>query len=124
MRVELQSKQADGSPNWVEIREQLKALDRFAVQEVASIDVAGDGKSRANFYAMANDMRNALLGRIITGWSFPVPIPSQNSFQAADVVIGEVLDLDDYAELEKAVEPLMDKISGRELPDPKKQSPS
>jgi hypothetical protein len=122
MRIELPSLKADGEHNWVDIRDRLMSLDRFAVQEVASIDVTGEGKSKANFYAMANDMRNALLGRIITAWSFPVPIPSQNHFQAADVVIGSALDLDDYAAVEKAVEPLMDKISGRDLPDPKKPS--
>ena len=65
--------------------------------------------------------RNALLGRIITGWSFSNPIPA-NAFHAADVVIGENLDLDDYAALEKEVEPLMDKIAGRGTPNPKKPS--
>jgi hypothetical protein len=70
---------------------------------------------------MQNDMRNALLGRIITKWSYPGPVPSEDSFRAADMVIGETMDIDDYAALEKAVEPLMDKIAGRgETPDPKK----
>ena len=114
------------SGGWVEYRDALKASDRFAVQEVAHVQLGAgnDDKRTAAFLAMQNDMRNALLGRIITGWSFPAPIPSLNSFQAADVVIGEALDLDDYATLEKAVEPLMDKISGRGLPDPKKQPSS
>lgn len=118
-RVELPGKQADGTPHWVEYRDQLRALDRFAVQEVASVEV-GEGKNRANFYAMANDMRNALLGRIITAWSYPVPVPSQNHFQAPDVVIGEAMSLEDYAALEEAVEPLMELIAGRALPAPKK----
>jgi hypothetical protein len=115
-RIELPSK------NWVEIREELKARDRFAVQDVASLEVAAEGgSSRASFLGMQNDMRNTLLGRIITAWSYPVPVPSQNSFQAADVVIGDAMDLDDYACLAKEIEPLMDKIAGRDLPDPKKQ---
>lgn len=125
MRVELPSKQADDSPNWVEIRDKLMSEDRFEVQEVAHVEVgagAGEGRTRASFLAMQNDMRNALLGRIITAWSFPDPIPSQNQFAAADVVIGRVLDLDDYAAMEKAVEPLMDKIAGRGGADPKKPS--
>lgn len=117
-RIELVSKQADGTPNWVEIRTELKARDRFAVQDVAVV-ASEDGKSRASFLGLQNDMRNALLGRIILGWSFPAPVPSQNSFQAADVVIGDALDLEDYAVLEREVEPLMDLISGRGLPDPK-----
>ena len=116
-RAELPSLQADNTPNWVEYRDRLMSLDRFEVQEVALVSV-GD---RTSFLALQNDMRNALLGRIITAWSFPVPIPSANGFQAADKVIGSVLDLDDYAALEEAVQPLMDKIAGRATPDPKQQ---
>ncbi len=121
MRVTMPSKSDEKTHNWVEIRTELKALDRFAVQEVAKVTFSDDG-NRASFLAMQNDMRNALLGRIITAWSYPVPIPSQNNFQAADIVIGNALDLDDYAVLEKEVEPLMDRISGRSLPDEKKAS--
>ena len=69
-------------------------------------------------------MRNALLGRIITAWSYPVPVPSQNTFQAADVVIGDAMDLDDYGVLAEEVEPLMDKIQGRKTADPKTPSGS
>lgn len=108
------------SGGWVEYRDKLMAKDRFAVQAVVSVEL-GDAKNRASFLEMQNDMRNALLGRIITGWSYPVPIPSADSFRAADMVIGDAMDLEDYAELEKAVEPLMDLIAGRKTPDPKKQ---
>lgn len=105
---------------WVEIREDLKARDRFEVQSVAMLEV-GEGRNKAALYEMQNDMRNALLGRIITSWSYGVPVPSANSFAAADVIIGEAMDLDDYAVLADEVEPLMDKIQGRKAPDPKKQ---
>lgn len=123
-RIELPSTQTDGEHHWVEYRDKLKAGDRFAVQAVAKVELGSgtDDKRVASFLEMQNDMRNALLGRIITAWSFPDPIPSQNSFAAADVVIGNVLDLEDYAALEKAVEPLMDLIQGRNVPDPKRQS--
>ncbi len=109
---------------WVEYRDQLKVIDRFAVQEVAKVDIREEGNS-TSFLAMQNDMRNALLGRIITSWSYPVPVPSQNHFAAADVIIGDQMDLDDYAALEEAVQPLMDKIAGRGAvgtADPKKPS--
>lgn len=107
---------------WVEIREDLKARDRFAVQEVATLEV-GEGRNKAALYAMQNDMRNQLLGLIIIAWSYPVPVPSANSFTAADVVIGDAMDLDDYAVLADEVEPLMDKIQGRKTAaDPKKPS--
>ena len=52
----------------------------------------------------------------------PVPIPSLNHFQAADVIIGDQMDLDDYSALEEAVQPLMDKIAGRRDANPKKPS--
>ena len=121
MRVELPSKQADGTPNWVEYRDSLMAIDKFAVDEVATVTM-GENGNKVSALAMRNDMRNALLGRIISAWSYPVPVPSANSFQAADVVIGSAMNLKDYAALSRAVEPLMDEIEGRELPDPKSPS--
>lgn len=104
---------------WVEYRDKLMAGDRFMVQAVAKVEVdQATSVSRTSFLEMANDQRNALLGRIITAWSFPAPTPSQAG-QPADLVIGNVMDLDDYAALEEAVEPLMAKIGGRREPDPK-----
>lgn len=105
---------------WVEYRNKLKAADRFAVQAVVTVEV-GDGstRNRAAFLEMQNDMRNALLGRIITDWSYPVPIPANDSFRAADMVLGDAMDLEDYSVLEKEVEPLMDLIAGRNNPNPK-----
>lgn len=123
MRVDMPSKQADGTPHWVEYRDNLMAIDKFAVDEVATITM-GDSGNKVSALAMRNDMRNALLGRVIIGWSYPVPIPSQNNFQAADVVIGNAMNLKDYAALARAVEPLMDEIEGKELPDPKLSSAS
>lgn len=108
---------------WVEYRTDLKVRDRFEVQEVAKVQV-GETSNSTSFLAMANDMRNALLARIITAWSYPVPVPAENHFAAADVIIGETMDLDDYAALEEAIQPLMDKIGGRGAPDPKRQQSS
>lgn len=109
------------SGGWIEFRDQLKAVDRFAVQDAVMLEFRSEG-NRASL-GMVNDQRNALLGRIITAWSFdPVPIPSRNDFQAADVILGELLDLDDYQALADAVQPLMEKISGTTVKgDPKKQ---
>jgi hypothetical protein len=123
MRIEMPSKQGDEN-NWVEIRTDLKVKDRLAVQEVARVQIGEDGGNSFSAMAMENDMRNALLGRIITAWSYPFPVPSENSFVAADVVLGE-LDLDDYAVLEAEVQPFMNKISGRRpVADPKKHPDS
>lgn len=113
MKVELPS----GA--WIEYRDQLKARDKFVVQDAVTLEFRDGGNLTS--MGIVNDQRNALLGRIITGWSFPVPIPSANSFQAADVVIGEAMDLDDYNALSKAVQPLMDKLTERTTgDDPKK----
>jgi hypothetical protein len=121
MRAELPSKQADGTRNWVEYRDSLMSMDKFAVDEVATV-VMGETGNKVSALAMRNDMRNALLSRIITAWSYPVPIPKDNNFQAADIVIGNALNLKDYSALAKAIEPLMDEIEGKELPDPKTPS--
>ena len=121
MRVEMPSKQADGTPHWVEYRDSLMSIDKFAVDEVATV-VMGEAGNKVSALAMRNDMRNALLGRIISAWSYPVPVPKDNNFQAADIVIGNAMNLKDYSALAKAVEPLMDEIEGRDLPDPKNPS--
>jgi hypothetical protein len=118
-RIELPSMSPDGETHsWVEYRDVLKASDRFEVQKVARLEMKEEA-NLASFLEMQNDMRNALLARIITAWSYPVPIPKENSFAAADRIIGDLMDLDDYSVLEQAVEPLMDKISGRITRNPK-----
>jgi hypothetical protein len=117
--IELPSMMNAEEHNWVEYRDTLKASDRFEVQKVAKMTITGEANLAA-YLEMENDMRNALLGRIITAWSYPVPVPAKNDFAAADVVIGDVMDLDDYSILEQAVEPLMMKISGKAVRDPKK----
>jgi hypothetical protein len=118
-RIELPSMSGDGEThNWVDYRDVLKASDRFEVQKVARLEMKEEA-NLASFLEMQNDMRNALLARIIEAWSYPVPIPKENSFSAADRIIGDLMDLDDYSVLEQAVEPLMDKISGRITRNPK-----
>jgi hypothetical protein len=113
MRVDLPSLQADGTPNYVDLRDKLRPGDAFAVNSAAKITSGADGGTVYAPREMEDDRLNALLGRIITAWSYPVPIPSQNSFQAADVAIDGAMDLDDYAALKQAVQPLMEKIDGK-----------
>ena len=118
-RIPMISMQDDGTPNWVEYRDKLMAGDRFLVQAAAKVQQEADGSAKTSFLELDNDMRNALLVRIITAWSYPAPTPAQTGGQPADLVIGNAMDLDDYSALEKAVQPLMNKISGRSAPDPK-----
>lgn len=106
------------SGGWVEYREQLKASDRFAVQDAVFIDSKGD-TSRMSL-GIGNDIRNALLGRIITKWSFDGPTPDQlKDIAAADVIIGNAMDLDDYNALSEAVQSLVDKVAGNKTKEPK-----
>jgi hypothetical protein len=112
MRVELPS------GGWVEYREKLMAGDKFAVQDAISLEFK-DGVNRVAL-GTVNDQRNALLGRIITNWSFGQTPDQLKTLQAADVVIGNALDLDDYNTLSEAVEPLLSKVMGTQVADPKK----
>ena len=113
MRVELPS------GGWVEYREKLMAGDKFAVQDAISIEFK-DGTNRASMGLM-NDQRNALLGRIITNWSFGQTPEQLKQLQAADVVIGNAMDIDDYNVLAEEVDPLLNKVMGTVVKDPKKQ---
>lgn len=107
------------SGGWVEYREKLMAGDKFAVQDAISIEFK-DGANKTSL-GTVNDQRNALLARIITNWSFGQTPMELKDFQAADVVIGNAMDIDDYNALSDAIEPLMDKIQGTNVKDPKKQ---
>lgn len=110
MKVELPS------GGWVEYRDKLMAGDKFAVQDAISVEFK-DGVNRASL-GTVNDQRNALLGRIITDWFGQTPEQLKN-IQAADIVIGNAMDLDDYNALTEAVDPLLNKIMGSTVKDPK-----
>lgn len=107
------------SGGWVEYRDKLMAGDKFAVQDAISVEVNRDGVNKASL-GMINDQRNALLGRIITNWSFGQTPDQLKNLQAADVVIGNAMDIDDYNALADAVEALFQKVTGTEVKDPKK----
>jgi hypothetical protein len=113
---------------WIEYRDTLKALDKFVVQDAVFLNIKDGGVSQA--LGFQNDIRNALLGRIITNWSYNTPTPmGAKDLAAADVIIGEAMDIDDYNALSEAVQPLVDKVSGskkndKDAIDPKKPSDS
>ena len=129
-RVELPSKQADGTPNYVEFTESLMSGTRFDVKDAVKYVLRADDEGRATQTVPGgNDDRQrvALWYNVITDWSFKdkgIPVPSQNAAGkdgAADL-IGSTLDLDDFAALAEATQPLLDKV----LANPKRarQSPS
>ena len=120
-RFDLPSKQADGTPNWVEVRDpdDMLAEDLFAIHRAVKIVSGADGGTSYSPREMEDDSVNAFLGRTITAWSFPSPVPAQANMAAADVVIGRALKAKDWASLRRQVRPLMDELEGLEREDPK-----
>jgi hypothetical protein len=106
------------SGNWIDYRDNLLAADKFAVQDAIVFEY--DDSDKRRFRAgSTNTMRNALLHRIITAWSYQgVPVPSQNI--AGVETIGEMLDIDDYNALAEAVAPLLDKVAFTSAPNQQK----
>lgn len=114
MRVEL----SNGA--WADLREpsELRSADRKAVNRVVSFHV--DENSRPIFSAsMDDDMAAACLRRVITQWSFPMPLPKDDpgkppSPDQPDGIPGSLdkLELEDEDLLRKAVEEHMKLLKG------------
>lgn len=121
MRVELVSKQADGTPNWVELADldDLMGEDLLVIRRAVRIKSGPNGETEYSPREMEDDQANALLGRIITAWSFPTPIPSQNGVAAADVAISRSMKIRDYAALLGKARALLKEIDDLEAQDPK-----
>lgn len=100
---------------WVEYRTNLKAQDRFDVQDAVILEYDSEDKRKVRA-GVTNLMRNALLTRIITAWSFEgVPVPSVNI--AGLDTIGDIFDIDDYNALSEAVAPLLEKVAFTSAPN-------
>ena len=120
-RVSLPSKQADGSPNWVDLKspDDFMAIDLFAMHRAVRIKQGPGGEMDFSNQELADDRVNAFLAQAITAWSFPSPIPANMNVAAADVVIGKTMRAKDWAALRLAALPLMDELEGAGLPEPK-----
>jgi|GEM_PF-6298523 len=123
-RIELPSKQADGTPNHVDLKEpdDFLAADLFAIHRAVRVSTGNDATFSPR--EVEDDTVNAFLGFAITAWSFPAPIPAQNGVVAADVAIGRVMRAKDWAVLRDKVRPLMDELEGIERGDDPKQPPA
>jgi len=123
-RVTLPSKQADGSPNWVDLKDpdDWMAADLFAIHKAVRIRQNANGDMDFSNQEMADDRVNAFLGSAITGWSFPSPTPAQMNAAAADVVLGKTLRAKEWATLRLAALPLISELEGDGLPEPKSGS--
>jgi len=104
----------------VELRDKLKAKDRFAAQAAMRIHMTAEGDQDATG-AIVNDMRNALLTTLIQSWTVTgddgqvMPIPKEAPVVNAMTgetrdVLGE-MDIDDYNALADAIQPLMNKVT-------------
>jgi hypothetical protein len=121
-RFELPSKQADGtSSNWVDLTDldDLMGEDLLIVRRAVKIKSGPGGETEYSPKEMEDDQANALLGRIITAWSYPAPIPSQNGVAAADVAISRVMKVRDYAALLGKAKALLRELDALESQDPK-----
>lgn len=101
-----------------ELRTQLKAKDKFAVQSV--IRTSGDG-TVSEGGGVLSLMETALLVRLLESWTYDAPLPSAH---ACDGCVGdstewhkhvrdefgEVLDIDDFNALEDTITPFLDKV--------------
>jgi len=105
MRVEL------SSGSWVEVRDRLQGGDRTAVNTLVRITVKqGDDRIEQEVGGDLTDrMHDTLLANIITGWSYPEPIPSQGG--GVDAVAA--LDLDDYLELHAKTDALLKRVTAK-----------
>ena len=119
-RVELPSKQADGTHNFVDLKEpdDFMAADLFAIHRAVRVKSSATGETEYSAQEWADDRVNAFLASAITGWSFQSPIPAQMNLAAADVVIGKTMRAKDWAALRKAAQPLLDELEGLDQ-DPK-----
>jgi hypothetical protein len=107
------------SGNKVVVREKLRPGDRFAVQDAPDVIVQQD-KTVVVRNAAANTLP-AFLARVIESWTFsgdPALV-----LQAGARGLDDVMDLDDWDYLEKAVAPLLKKASPEPDPNSRRSLP-
>jgi len=123
MRIELVSTQPDGTPNHIDVRDEIKGGDIFAVRKASKVPLGDDGRpSEMSFQGLEDDQLIALAHRVITGWSFQVPLPG--SVQAAESVLSDLSGAD-LRRFRAGMKPLLDMVkSDEDLPDPKQPATS
>jgi len=124
MRIELVSQQPDSTPNWIEVREEIKGGDIFAVREANEVPLGDDGRpARLSFQKLEDDQLIALAQRVITGWSFPgVPLP--RTFTQMKGVLSDFTGAD-LRKFRQEMRPLLDLVKDdSDQPDPTKPDTS
>ncbi len=101
----------------VTVKDNMVPGDRFAVQDATELVIGEDGRSHISGAASAQ--WKAFLTRIITAWSFPVPIPAI----AGPQVLDEYPNLeDDDDALQDALRARYERIVSRRRPTTPKQA--
>ena len=124
MRIELADEQ------WVEVRETIKGGDIFAVREANEVPLGDDGRpAKLSFQKLEDDQLIALAARVITAWSFQVPIPAAlaDARQAVTAARSVLSDLtgQDLRKFRAGMKPLLDLVKDdSDQPDPKQPSTS
>lgn len=117
MRVELTG------GNWVDVVdvENLRDKDRKAVNKAVTLEVK-DGRPVIPG-DMDDNMRDALLKRIVTGWSFEhIPLPANDPKCPEESL--DLLTIPDARMLHEAIAPHMKLITGQETPTAPGGSPA
>ena len=113
MRIELPS----GA--WVDVKDNTVPGDRFAIQDSTMLEVLEDGRRVVR--GAAGKQYRAFLTRIMTGWSFPVPIPAV----AGDGVLDDWPDQeDDDDALQDALQERFDRLTRARPTAPRKPAPT
>ena len=117
MRIELANEQ------YIEVREEIKGGDIFAVRKASKVPLGEDGRpSEMSFQGLEDDQLIALAHRVVTGWSFQVPLPK--SVEGMEAVLSDFSG-PDLKKFRAGMKPLLDLVkSDDDQPDPKQQSAS
>jgi hypothetical protein len=100
MRIELRN------GGWAEVREEMNGGDRRIGKAAIHLKIAEDG-SREMTGELEENVRYALLRRLIVGWSYPPPLPKD----AVDwVATLDNLHIDDIETLAEFVQPFQDRV--------------
>jgi hypothetical protein len=120
-RITLPSKKSDDTNNYVDLcdLDDLLGEDLLIIGRAVKIKSGPGGETEYSPKDMEHDRANAFLGRTITGWSFPAPIPAENNIAPADLVISRAMKIKDYAALLGAVKPFLAELDALEAQDPK-----
>lgn len=117
----------------VELRDRLKAKDKFAAQAAIRVNMNADGSTGAVSGSIMTMIETALLTRLLESWTLDVPLPGAHSCgectgdslkwheHIADY-IGDTLDLDDYDALSYWLAPYVNRVM--DTPNPGTSSAS